>query len=157
MSILKQFLTYTCVSLIFVLPQAWGAEEERNSAAEVQAQVIAFNRAYEMNELDEYFSYYCDNATMWINTEFVNITDYRKDWYALIGAGGGVQKNTVSDIRVQTGPGGDAAVASYRLEIETRQPAGDVTRDQAQETDAWFRSEGKWCVAHLHYAFQSVK
>lgn len=156
MSMLKKLLILTLLSQCVALSPVWGAVGEGDPVAEVQAQVIAFNRAYEMNELDDYFSYYCDNATMWINTDFVNIAEYRKDWYALIEAGGSVQKNTVSEIRVQAGPGGDSAVASYRLEIETRQPAGEITSDQAQETDTWFRSDGKWCVAHLHYSFQSV-
>lgn len=153
----KKLLTLTCLPLFSMLSHASEPVQAPHAAAEVHAQVIAFNRAYESNELDNYFSYYCENATMWVNTDFLHIADYRKDWYALIGDGGAVLKNTVSDIRVQASSGGDAVVASYRLDIETRQPSGLITRDQAQETDTWFRRNGKWCVAHLHYSFQTAE
>lgn len=156
MSYVKKLTGFACLAVLFTLSYAAEPVLEPDTEAEVQTQVIAFNRAYELNDLDSYFSYYCENATMWVNTDFLQIADYREDWYGMIGNGGGVLKNTVSDIRVQASSDGDAAVASYRLDIETRQPTGLVTRDQAQETDAWFRSDGKWCVAHLHYSFQTL-
>lgn len=155
MSVSWKTLAVVFGSLLATAPRAWGLEASGSAADEVRAQVVAFNRAYELNELESYFDHYCEDATMWINTEFVSVSAYREDWSTLIGAGGAVLQNTVSDISIQTGPGGDSAVASYRLEIETRQPSGQVIRDRAQETDAWFKSGEKWCVAHLHYSFQT--
>jgi len=67
-----------------------------------------------------------------------------------------VEKNTLSDLKVTVSPSGDAAVAAYRLEVHTRQPDGQITRDQSQESDTWFNYEGQWKIAHLHYASQAV-
>ena len=124
---------------------------------EVREAVVAFNSAYEKNDLEAYFSFYLDGATMWFNTDFVAIADYKKDWYELIGNGGGVEKNTLSIQRVVVGPNGDSAVAAYQLDVETRMPDGSITRDHSQESDSWFKVDGNWRIAHLHYTTQPQK
>lgn len=121
---------------------------------EVREAVIAFNRTYEENDLEAYFSFYLDDATMWFNTDFVAIADYKKDWYELIGNGGGVEKNTLSILRVAVAPDGASAVAAYQLDVQTRMPDGSITRDHSQESDTWFKVDGHWRIAHLHYATQ---
>ena len=126
-------------------------------AEEVREQVIAFNKAYEMNDLDSYFSYYLDDVSMWINADVVTVGDYKKDWYALIENGGGMEKFALSDIMIIIGPGGDSAVAAYGARAHTRFPDGTVTIENGQETDSWFKIDGRWRVAHLHYSSQPVE
>lgn len=121
---------------------------------EVREAVVAFNRAYEVNDLEAYFAFYLDDATMWFNADFVSIADYKKDWYELIGSGGGVEKNTLTIRRVVVGPGGNSAVVAYGLDVQTRMPDGSITRDLSQESDTWFKVDGNWRIAHLHYATQ---
>ncbi len=121
---------------------------------EVRESVIAFNRAYEMNDLDAYFLFYQSDATLWFNQDFVSLENYKKDWDRLVESGGGVEKNIVSDLEVKVNPGNDAAVAAYRLEVQTRMPDGQVTRDLSQESDTWFKTNGEWRIAHIHYVSQ---
>jgi len=148
------------VSMMLALASSGSHAEDANLntqiMAEVSKAVIDFNRSYEVNDLDTYFGFYADGATMWFNNDFVAIADYKKDWYQLVESGGGVEKNTLSDLKVTVSPSGDAAVAAYRLEVHTRQPDGQITRDQSKESDTWFNYEGQWKIAHLHYASQAV-
>jgi ketosteroid isomerase-like protein len=129
---------------------------QQSTVNEIEKLEVAFNGAYERNELDAYFSYYADDVTMWFESGRVNLADYKKDWYALIKGGGGVEKNALSDMRVQISPGGDAAIATYKLDVLTRQADGKKTKEQAYETDVWFKRDGKWKLAHVHYNSKEV-
>ena len=51
---------------------------------------------------------------------------------------------------IQVSPSGEAAVASYALRVVTRQPDGTVTKARAQETDVWFKTDGRWRIVHLN-------
>lgn len=131
-----------------------GDAAENQAENEVREAVIAFNQAYLDNDLDKYFSFYLDDATMWTNADFGPVADYRATWTDFISSGAAVVGNDLTELHVKVGPSGDAAVASYRLKVSTRQPDGSVTVDNAQETDAWVLTENGWKIGHLHYAFQ---
>jgi ketosteroid isomerase-like protein len=126
------------------------------TASEIEKLEAAFNGAYERNQLDEYFGYYAEDATMWFESGRVSLADYKKDWYALIKEGGGVEKNTLSDMRVQLSPGGDSAIATYAVDVLTRQADGKKTKEKAWETDVWFKRDGKWKLVHVHYNSKEV-
>lgn len=142
----------TTLSLLLA---AVGAAQQ-TTASEIEKLVVAFNQAYERNDLEEYFSYYADDVTQWFESGRVDLADYKKSWYELIQGGGGVEKNALSDIRVQVSPGGDAAVATYVLDVVTRQVGGKKTKERAFETDVWYKRDGKWKIAHLHYNSKEV-
>jgi ketosteroid isomerase-like protein len=118
---------------------------------EIEELEVAFNGAYERNELDAYFSYFADDVTMYFETGRVTLTDYKKDWYGLIKAGGGVEDFDLSDMRVQFSGEGDVAIATYRIDVLTRQADGSKVKEQAWETDVWFKRGGQWKLAHAHY------
>jgi len=141
---------------LFLLLSTGGTVQAPSTASEIEKLVVAFNQAYERNDLEQYFSYYADDVTQWFESGRVSLADYKKDWYALIAAGGGVEKNAISDIRVQVSPGGDTAVATYVLDVVTRQAGGKKTKEQAYETDVWFKRDGKWKIVHLHYNSKEV-
>ena len=143
------------VTTLSLLLTAAGAAQQ-TTAGEIEKLVVAFNQAYERNDLEEYFSYYADDVTQWFATGRVSLADYKKDWYALIRGGGGVEKNALSDIQVQVSPGGDAAVATYVLDVVTRQVGGKKTKERAFETDVWYKRDGKWKIAHIHYNAKEV-
>jgi ketosteroid isomerase-like protein len=124
-------------------------------AEEVTAQVRAFNGAYERNELDAYFAYYAPDATLWFNAGRVELADYQRDWRDLIAKGGRVEKNVLTDIQVQMGPDDSTAIATYVVDVATRMPDGQVSTEKAHETDVWFRVDGKWRIAHLHYTVEA--
>ena len=142
----------TTIAVVGVSRPAFGAEDA--AVEEVLKHVVAFNAAYERNELDAYFAFYAEDATLWFDSGRVNLADYKKDWHKLIADGGGVVKNVISDLNVQMGPGDTTAVATYQLDVETRMPDGSITKDHAHETDVWFLGNGEWLVAHLHYTVE---
>jgi len=137
----------TTLSLLLA---AAGATQQ-TTAGEIEKLVVAFNQAYERNDLEEYFSYYADDVTQWFESGRAGLADYKKSWHELIEGGGGVEKNALSDIRIQVSPGGDAAVATYVVDVVTRQADGKKTKEQAFETDVWYKRDGKWKIVHLHY------
>jgi ketosteroid isomerase-like protein len=152
----KKALMRSVFVLVAAASGSFAAEPATSSTDvdDVTKAVMAFNHAYEVNDLEEYFSFYQDDATLWFNTDFVTIADYKEDWRKLIESGGSVEKNQVSDLRVVVSPGGDAAAAAYRLEVLTRMPDGTITHDLSQESDTWFKVDGNWKIAHLHYVSQ---
>ena len=158
MNILKPVLLSLFVLSMLQLPAAVAAEDANQAAKiEVREHVLAFNKAYEKNDLDTYFGYYQAGATMWFNTDFVLIADYESDWRKMIAAGGGVQLSKVSDLRITMGPNNTSAVASYQGDVQTRMPDGIITNDASQESDTWFKTDGKWRIAHLHYVSQPIE
>ena len=142
----------TTLSLLLA---AAGATQQ-TTAGEIEKLVVAFNQAYERNDLEEYFSYYADDVTQWFESGRAGLADYTKSWHELIEGGGGVEKNALSDIRIQVSPGGDAAVATYIVDVVTRQADGKKTKERAFETDVWYKRDGKWKIVHLHYNSKEV-
>lgn len=139
---------------LFVFASAPVALSSPDAMAQVREAVVAFNDAYQRNDLDTYFAFYADDATLIFDSGRVVLDDYRKDWYQLIADGGGVESNVVSDIQIRLGPSGDAAVASYQLEVRTRYPDDTIVIEYAWETEAWFHSGDGWQIAHLQYTTQ---
>jgi len=142
----------TTLSLLLA---AAGATQQ-TTAGEIEKLVVAFNQAYERNDLEEYFSYYADDVTQWFESGRAGLADYKKSWHELIEGGGGVEKNALSDIRIQVSPGGDAAVATYIVDVVTRQADGKKTKERAFETDVWYKRDGKWKIVHLHYNSKEI-
>ncbi len=136
---------------LLVLASTPAALSSPDAEAQVRAAVVAFNDAYQRNDLDAYFAFYAGDATLIFDSGRVVLDDYRKDWYQLVADGGAVLSNDVSDVQIRLGPSGDAAVASYRLEVRTRYPDGTIVVEYAWETEAWFRSDLGWRIAHLQY------
>jgi ketosteroid isomerase-like protein len=138
----------TALSLLLAAQPSVGSEIEKLE--------VAFNLAYEKNDLEAYFSYYADDVTMWFESGRAELSDYKKDWYALIQGGGGVEKNALSDIRVQVSPAEDAAIATYALDVVTRQADGKKTKERAYETDVWYKRDSGWKLVHVHYNSKEV-
>jgi ketosteroid isomerase-like protein len=139
------------VSSLLLLLLFPAAPQTEKVEGEVRKLEVEFNQAYERNQLDQYFSYYADDVTLWFPSGRETLEGYKKDWYALIGGGGGVEKNALSDLKVQIGPSGDSAIATYAVEVVTRGADGKRTKERAFETDVWFLREGNWKLVHVHY------
>ena len=60
------FVTFT----LLLCSTAWAGSDVKSSDAteEVRAAAIAFNKAYAANDLEKYFSFYTDDATLVIPT-----------------------------------------------------------------------------------------
>ncbi len=146
---MRKMLTFIATLLI---PFTVVAEHHGRVAAEVTDAVTAFNGAYANNEVDAYFSYYADDATVYFLGARQDLAAYHDEWAAMVEAGGAVEKNELSDIRVQVMPGGDVAVATYFIDYRLRTPDGEMSASKAFESEVWRKIDGEWKVVNLHYS-----
>lgn len=145
---MKKILTFLVVSLI-----SFSAMAAHHSSvdAELSDAIKAFNVAYTSNNMDAYFGFYTDDATIYYFGERHKLSAYREEWTAEIDAGGGVEKNETSDVRVQVMPSGDVAVVTSFIDNRTRGTDGETTTVKAFETEVWQKIDGEWKVVSLHY------
>jgi ketosteroid isomerase-like protein len=134
------------------LSVAAAAEHHSSAEAELREAVIAFNVAYANNTVDDYIDFYADGATVFWYGARQDIAAYHVEWSAMIAAGGGVEKNDMSDLRVQILASGDVAVTTYFVDNRTRSADGEVESIRAFETDVWQKIDGAWKVVSLHYS-----
>jgi ketosteroid isomerase-like protein len=70
----------------------------------------------------------------------------------MIDSGGGMEKNDMTDLKIQVMPGGDVAVATYMLSSVTRNPNGKKQTTRAFETDVWQKIDDNWKIISMHYS-----
>ncbi len=110
--------------LAALLPLSTQGERNAVVEKEIRDNVMEFNRTYAENNLDTYFSFCAEDATLLFGSGRTALADYRKIWYELIAGGGGVEKNEITDIQVRVMPGGEVAIATYFGEVHTRSTEG---------------------------------
>ena len=90
----------TLARLIFAitLPLVALAGNPEAVESEIVAMEGAFNEAYATNQVDTYFSFYTEDATLFFYGERQPVALYRKDWHDTINAGSAVVRNDVSDM-----------------------------------------------------------
>jgi ketosteroid isomerase-like protein len=147
--IMKKILSYFVIVLM-----SFSAMAERPGAenADLHAAIKAFDHAYANNDVENYFSFYADDATVYFGGARQDIVAYHELWTALMAAGGGVELNEMSDLQVQVMPGGDVAIATSFIDNRTRSPDGTTSTSRAFETDVWQKINGKWKIISLHYS-----
>ncbi len=130
---------------------------------EVRNVIAQFATAYGANDLDKYFSYYADDMTWWGPNGNRNEADgnkpkanYQKTYPESVARSGGLAGGKVTDLRVQVSPQGDAAIASYRLDVVRKNPAPDATPPRPaniayEMTAALFKRGNDWKIVHFHY------
>jgi ketosteroid isomerase-like protein len=91
---------------------------------EVRAASEAFDRAYATNDVEGYFGFYAEGATVYFSGARQDLSAYHEEWTAMMEAGGGV----------------------------TRSPEGEVSTVRAFETDVWQKIDGEWKIISLHYS-----
>ena len=141
----------TAIIFAITFPLVALAGNPKAVESEIVKMEEAFNEAYATNQVDTYFSFYTEDATLFFYGERQPVAQYRKEWHDTINAGGGVVHNDVSDMQVRVLPGGKAAVASSFIDNSTRSPDGDVTTVRAYESNVWQKIDGEWKVVSLHY------
>jgi ketosteroid isomerase-like protein len=119
---------------------------------EIRDAEAQFNDAYERNDMQAYWAFYDDALTQWFDSGRMSLEEYRKEWEAMLQAGGAVLENRIEDMRVRVSPLGDAAVASYKVFVRLRDGEGKETAEWFHETDTWMKLDGRWKVVHLHYS-----
>lgn len=119
---------------------------------EVRDVIDTYNAAYGRNDLDRYFSYFAPDLTQWYPSGRVDLKSYKESWTKSVKEGNVLEKAEVMDLQVQVSPTADAAVATYVLHVTSKNPKGEVTTSDNQETDVLFKRDGKWTIVHVNYA-----
>ena len=129
------------------------AEHHGEENADLHAAIKAFDHAYANNDVEDYFSYYAEDATVYFGgDERVVVAEYHEMWTGLMAAGGGVELNGMSNLKVQVMPGGDFAIATSFIDNRTRSPDETTDTSKAYETDVWQKIDGKWKIISMHYS-----
>jgi len=144
----KKTLSLVIVALMSLSAMADHHDEEN---ADLYAAIQAFDHAYATNDTDTYFGYYAEDATVFFSGDRQSLAEYAQSWPQLMEAGGGVEKNEMSDLKVQVMPGGDVAISTAFIDNITRSPDGSKDTIRAFETDVWQKIDGEWKVISLHY------
>ena len=145
---MKRFFVSMIAALMSLSVMAEHHDEEN---ADLYAAIHAFDRAYASNDTETYFDYYAEGATVFYSGDRQDLAAYEKFWPEFMAAGGGVEKNEMSNLKVQVLGGGDVAVSTSFIDNITRSPDGSKTAIRAFETDVWQKIDGKWKVVSLHY------
>ena len=128
------------------------AEHHGSENEDLHAAIKAFDHAYATNDVETYFSFYVDDATVYFYGARQDVAAYHELWTALMEAGGGVELNEMSDLKVQVLPCGDVAIATSFVDNRTRDPDGTKSTVKAFETDVWQKIDGDWKIISLHYS-----
>jgi uncharacterized protein (TIGR02246 family) len=120
--------------------------------ADIQQLEQESNAAYAANDLEKYFSYYADDAVFWFPEGRTDVPSYKKEWSDFLKTGAGIKAGTTSDMHIRFSPRGDVAIASYVLHLTTQEADKKVHSEDHQETDVWFKTDGGWKIAHVHYS-----
>lgn len=146
---MRQLITFV---VAFCLPLAVIAADYDAIEKEVRTAAEDFNDAYRNNDLERYFSYYADRAVVYWEGERQDLDAYYEEWRAMIQAGGGVERNELTDLVFQVVAGGKVVVASYFVHNVTRSPDGSKNAGDFYESEVWQNIDGKWKVVNLHYS-----
>jgi ketosteroid isomerase-like protein len=141
----------TCLAAVLITIPAL-AEHHNSTEAEMYAAVKAFNTAYATNDVEGYFNHYADDAMLYFYGARQDVAAYHEEWSAMVKAGGGVEKNEISDVNVQMLQGDTVAVASYFVDNRSRSAEGETSSEKAFEMDVWQKIDGEWKIVSLHYS-----
>ena len=128
------------------------AAHHESALDEVRAAVEGFDTAYATNDVEGYFGYYAEGATVYFYGARQDLSAYHEEWTAMMAAGGGVEVNEMSDLVIQMMPGDEVAIATSFIDNTTRSPEGEVSTVKAFETDVWQKIDGAWKIISLHYS-----
>ncbi len=115
-------------------------------------------QAYGANDLDTYFSIYAKDMTVHMARGRWTHQDYHNFWTEHVEGGGGNRTARVEDLVVQVLPGGESAVATFRMPVESRIPEGaDPSRDPRivyYMTTVWALRNASWNIVHVHWSVE---
>jgi ketosteroid isomerase-like protein len=125
-------------------------------ADEIRKLEADINASYAANDLTKYFAYYADDFRGLFPEGPTTLAQYRKMWTDFIHSGGAIVSFVYTDLQVQVAPSGDAAVASYRAAVRTKNPDNKQVDEKYLETDVFFRRAGQWKLVEVHYSLDTA-
>jgi ketosteroid isomerase-like protein len=148
-NIMRKILSFIVIALMSFSAMAGHHEMEDT---DLHKAIKAFDDAYSSNDVATYFGFYAADATVFFSGARQDVDVYHAEWIALMEAGGGVEKNDMSDLKVQVMPSGDVAIATSIIDNRTRLADGTTSSETAFETDVWQKIDGEWKIVSLHYS-----
>lgn len=139
-------------ALVGMVPFATLGDSHEGIEEAIRAMEQTFNGSYAENDLDTYFGIYAEDATLIFFGARQSVADYEEEWRAGITAGNRIERNDMSDMRIQVLPGGKVAIATYFLVTEMHSPDGKVVTWKAYDTDVWQKIDDTWKVISVHYS-----
>ncbi len=128
------------------------ALSREQAIAEVRDVVERFNKAYESNDLESYWSFYAPEMTQFYPQGRLDLADYQAYWNQHVAEGNRLTEVKIEDLVIHPAPSGDAAVAHYRIFVRTVHPDRSEAQEWAQESDVLHKQNGEWKVVHMHYS-----
>ena len=159
LKLLWVMLTGTIVVLL-VASCAEAPVDEAQLHAEVDAAAEASLQAYAANEVEAYFEFFTDDATISTSGgEKQIVTQYYESWKQLISSGGGVSSLDADAARtIRLSEDGNSAVVLYpAAEVSYLFPDGSNSGEFSPSTSVWAETwvwskiNGAWKIIHLHY------
>ncbi len=139
-----------CSLVIMMVPFSAMAQSQD---ADLNAAIVAFDKAYATNDVEAYFSYMAEDAVIYYGGDARTAVDwYHNFWTNFMATGGGVELNEMSDLQVQMMPGGNIAVVTSFIVNRTRAPDGVTATTNAYETDVWHKTDSGWKLVTMHYS-----
>lgn len=138
--------------IALLLPLSVYGDTSSAVADEIRELEATFNDAYGENDLNTYFGMYAEDATLIFYGARQPVPQYREEWTAEVAAGAGVEKNEITDIRIQVLADGKVAVATYVLETVSVTASGERSTMLAHETDVWHKRADGWKIVSMHYS-----
>ena len=148
------------LALIFGLLLPVAAAASPGVEQQIKSLEAAVNNAYQANDLPKYFSYHADDFRGLFPEGINSKSDYVKSWTAFIKSGGRIEKFTYTDLVVQVGPSGDAAVpattrwrgpktpASRRKTTNTMKPMSGLSRPTAGSSSRFITPRRESILIH---------
>ena len=68
-----------------------------------------------------------------------------------------IQSFTYSDLQIQLAPAGDAAFASYRAAVRTKNSGKDPIEESYFETDVFCKRAGHWKLVEIHDSLRATR
>jgi len=127
------------LSCLVIVLMSFSAMAEHHDAenADLHAAIKAFDHAYANNDVEDYFSFYADDATVYFGDDArVDIAAYHEMWIGLMEAGGGVELNEMSDLQVQVMPGDGRSSACTTPELHRTSDASPGEPLDADDSNA---------------------
>jgi ketosteroid isomerase-like protein len=118
--------------------------ERQLSNATVANDVAAVNRLFAA----EFYTVSATGSRVDIGNQTPGPVNVRPNGHGVLGR---LEKMEVSDLRVRSY--GDSVVATFKYEVDTRAPNGDVTSRSLVTTHVWVRRDGRWQLAVSHSTF----
>lgn len=109
-------------------------------------------------QADAYLSYYWDDAILFTVEERMTVADLRREFVALLEAGGGpvsIDLPDVDDIAVSSA--GDAATTCFQWGARSRSEDGVESDRTYYETNVWYRRNGAWKIIRMHLTRLSLR